>query len=763
MMLPLGADDPRMVGEFRLHARLGAGGMGRVYLGHSPGGRAVAVKVVHPHLARDAAFVDRFRREVAAARAVNGSYAAPVVAAGPDDDPPWLATAYVPGPSLADVVTAAGPLPEDAVLKLAAGLAEALRVIHSCGLVHRDLKPGNVLLAPDGPRVIDFGIARALDGTVLTSADSVLGTPSYMSPEQAQGKPAGPASDVFSLGGVAYFAATGANPFGTGHPAVMLYRIVHTEPDLEPLPPRLRDLIGACMAKDPAHRPSPAELCAALMDVVPPGNSPVAFWPASVDRLIHDYQAGRPMVRLDSGSPIRAGQTPVTIRAGQTPDTIRLGPTVPVPMSERGPGAGPGLGAGPDPGLESGAGPGSGPGRAMVPGTGIERRRALAALAGAATGGLAVAVWELTRPAGGHSSAAGQLASQHRAARPGDEVWRYEASDSVDYLAVAGGVVYAGTGQNTAYALDAATGKRVWWRATTTTDNSQLVVADGAVVIADPTDGGVLGLDAATGSKLWSKAPGTTGSGGVLGLAADGDSVFCGYAANSGTTGGVTAFGAATGTLLWTTEFEQDGDINGGLAAASGTVYATTANGEIYAYHTASGIKRWRLHGKGVKFGGNASPLASGDAIYVCSSNNPPVLYAVRTTGDGAELWQQPLDVSDDASWLAVSDRVLFVGDTDNGGNAGYLAARNTAHGHQLWKKPVTGGVFPVAAADNVVYSGSNNGVLDAWRASNGDHLWSYTAAPGPVNNYIACNIVVAGGVVYFGSNDHYVYAVAAQ
>jgi serine/threonine protein kinase len=168
-MLPLSAEDPRMIGEFRLHARLGSGGMGRVYLASSPGGRAVAVKVVHPHLARDGAFIGRFRREVAAALVVNGGYAAPVIAAGPDDDPPWLATAYVPGPSLQEAVTGTGPLPDDAVLKLAAGLAEALRVVHHCGLVHRDLKPGNVLLAADGPRVIDFGIARALDGSALAA------------------------------------------------------------------------------------------------------------------------------------------------------------------------------------------------------------------------------------------------------------------------------------------------------------------------------------------------------------------------------------------------------------------------------------------------------------------------------------------------------------------------------------------------------------------------------------------------------------------
>jgi outer membrane protein assembly factor BamB len=727
-MLPLTADDPRMVGEFRLHARLGAGGMGQVFLGHSPGGRAVAVKVVHPHLARDAAFVDRFRREVAAAQAVNGSYAAPVVAAGPDDDPPWLATAYVPGPSLAEVVTGAGPLPEDAVLKLAAGLAEALRVIHACGLVHRDLKPGNVLLAPDGPRVIDFGIARALDGTALTSAESLLGTPAFMSPEQAQGQPAGPASDVFSLGGVVYFAATGANPFGAGHPAVMLYRIVQTEPDLERLPPRLRGLIAACMAKDPARRPSPGELSTALMDVVPPGDSPAAFWPAPVDRLIRDHQAGLAMGPKDSGP--------------QSPATIRVGQTVPEPDT--------------DPGPETGPGPGTDPG--PRPGTGLrlDRRRALAALAGAATGGLAVALWELIGPGTGHSTASGQLTSRHRTSRPGTEIWRAKVNSSADYLTVAGGVIYAGTAQNAVYALDAATGKQVWWRATSTTDNGQLAVAGGAVVIADPDQGGVFALEGATGQQRWRIS---TDGNGVLGLAAEGDVVFGGYAAKSNTTGGVTALSATTGTLLWTTTFEQNLDTNGGgLAAAAGAVYATTSNGEIYAYRAATGTLLWRFHRRGVAFGG-ASLLASGGVVYTCSSNHPPVLYAVRTAAH-SELWQHSLGPSDDVVLLAVSDGVLFAGDTGGGPNGGYLGAWHAATGKQLWKAQVTGGVFPVAAtAGNVVYSGSNNGVLDAWQANTGHHLWSYSGS----NQPIASNMVVAGGVAYYGSNDHHVYAVAAQ
>ena len=186
-MEPLSASDPRTVGEFQLRARLGSGGMGRVYLGFSPAGRAVAVKVVHPELARDQEFIRRFGQEVAAARAVSGMYTTPVVSSGLDDDPPWLATVFVPGPSLATVISSRGPLPEAAAWRLAAGLAEALQAVHACGLVHRDLKPANVLLAADGPHVIDFGISRALNSTTLTVKGMVAGTPGFMSPEQASG------------------------------------------------------------------------------------------------------------------------------------------------------------------------------------------------------------------------------------------------------------------------------------------------------------------------------------------------------------------------------------------------------------------------------------------------------------------------------------------------------------------------------------------------------------------------------------------------
>jgi hypothetical protein len=292
LMKPLAADDPRVIGEYRLRAQLGAGGMGRVYLGLSPAGRAVAIKVVHPDLASDADFLRRFGQEIAAARAVSGIYTAPVVASGLNERPPWLATAFVPGPSLDQVVGENGPLPEPALWPLLAGLVEALEAIHACGVVHRDLKPANVLLATDGPRVIDFGIARAADGTSLTAAGVVFGTPGFMSPEQAEGRGAGPASDVFALGCVVAYAAAGQGPFGTGTAAAILYRVVHSDPVLDGVPPRLREVIAACLAKDPGARPPLRALSGMIsggMDTT--GPSAVAFWPSSVARLIGAHQA----------------------------------------------------------------------------------------------------------------------------------------------------------------------------------------------------------------------------------------------------------------------------------------------------------------------------------------------------------------------------------------------------------------------------------------------------------------------------------------
>ncbi|MGW1592377.1 serine/threonine-protein kinase [Streptomyces sp. NPDC002343] len=256
----LQAEDPATVAGYRLAARLGAGGMGRVYLSHTQGGRPVALKVVRPELADDPDFRRRFRREVTAARRVRGAYTAELIDADPDGTPPWLATLYVPGPSLGDAVARRGPLPVAAVLWLMAGVAEALQAIHAEGIVHRDLKPSNVLLAADGPRVIDFGIALAADGTSYTATGSTIGTPAFMAPEQAIGGEVTAATDVFALGQTAAFAALGRPLYGEGPGVNVLYRIVHSEPELSALPEPLRPLFARCLAADPTERATPAEI-----------------------------------------------------------------------------------------------------------------------------------------------------------------------------------------------------------------------------------------------------------------------------------------------------------------------------------------------------------------------------------------------------------------------------------------------------------------------------------------------------------------------
>lgn len=263
-MKPLQSEDPRQVGRYQLLGRLGAGGMGEVFLGQSPGGRLVAVKLIRGELAADREFRVRFAREVAAARHVSGMFTAPVVDADLDAPRPWLVTAYVPGPSLAEAVDSQGPLPLSSVLTLAAGLAEGLEAIHAESMVHRDLKPSNVLLASDGPRIIDFGISRAADATALTRANIFVGSPGYMSPEQALGEEVGPASDIFSLGAVLTFAAVGASPFGDGTVTTLLYRVAHDRPATERLPGQLRPLVERCLAKDPRMRPTPDQLLTEL-------------------------------------------------------------------------------------------------------------------------------------------------------------------------------------------------------------------------------------------------------------------------------------------------------------------------------------------------------------------------------------------------------------------------------------------------------------------------------------------------------------------
>ena len=277
-MEDLKGDDRRVVGRYRVISRIGAGGMGVVYLAEDANGRQVALELVRPELTDDSAFRSRFRREVQAGQRVGGICTAKYLDADLESERPYLVTEYVEGGNLADYVTSHGPLAGEQLIGLAVGLAEAIVAMHATGVIHRDLKPTNVLMAPSGPKVVDFGISHAVDATALTQTGVVVGSPSWMAPEQAQGGETTPAVDVFSWGATVAFAATGRFPFGEGRPDAVIYRIVHEEPDLSGVDPKLLPMVAAALNKDPTVRPAPDKL---LVDVVktamagdlPPGGS----------------------------------------------------------------------------------------------------------------------------------------------------------------------------------------------------------------------------------------------------------------------------------------------------------------------------------------------------------------------------------------------------------------------------------------------------------------------------------------------------------
>ncbi|HTX29380.1 MAG TPA: protein kinase [Streptosporangiaceae bacterium] len=321
MVRALEPGDPVVIGPYRLRGQLGAGGMGRVFLGLSAGGRLAAVKVIRAELAMDPEFRARFEREVAVARKVSHQFTAPVIDADLDGPVPWLATAYVAGPSLADAVAEHGPMPARTVLNLAAGLAEGLAAIHAAGVVHRDLKPSNVLLASDGPRVIDFGISLGAEGSALTRTGLVMGSPGFMSPEQAEGREVGPASDIFSLGAILTFAATGEGPFGAGSNMTLVHRLVSGQAHLDRVPPAVRRLAERCLAADPRQRPNASDLLAETRVA-----EPAAGWlPDRMTRAFVPYQAQAATSTAPAYVPTVVSRTPKTM--GYTPTMPSQVPT----------------------------------------------------------------------------------------------------------------------------------------------------------------------------------------------------------------------------------------------------------------------------------------------------------------------------------------------------------------------------------------------------------------------------------------------------
>ncbi|WAU86268.1 serine/threonine-protein kinase [Streptomyces sp. Qhu-G9] len=309
-MMRLRREDPRVVGSFRLHRRLGAGGMGVVYLGSDRRGQRVALKVIRPDLAEDQEFRSRFAREVSAARRIRGGCTARLVAADLEADRPWFATQYVPGPSLHDKVTEEGPLFAAEVAAVGAALSEGLVAVHEAGVVHRDLKPSNILLSPKGPRIIDFGIAWATGASTLTHVGTAVGSPGFLAPEQVRGAAVTPATDVFALGATLAYAATQDSPFGHGSSEVMLYRVVHEEPQLHGVPDSLAPLVRACLAKDPEERPSTLQLSLRLKEIAARETHGMGDTRPPVPRAA---EADRPTGRLDDSYPEqRTRRTPGT-------------------------------------------------------------------------------------------------------------------------------------------------------------------------------------------------------------------------------------------------------------------------------------------------------------------------------------------------------------------------------------------------------------------------------------------------------------------
>ncbi|MET0496615.1 MAG: protein kinase [Actinoplanes sp.] len=322
-MIPLLPSDPVSIGTFELLARLGTGGMGQLYLGRRPDRTTAAIKLIRPDLAHQKDFRARFRREIAAASQAAGPFIGQVVASDPDGSPPWLAVEYLTGPSLTDVIDQHGKLPETTVRPLMAGLAAGLAHLHELGLVHRDLKPGNVLITEDGPHIIDFGVSRVLDSSTITQTGQLLGSPGFMSPEQALGTSTpGLPTDVFALGALISYVLTGTSPFGTGQTPAIVYRIVHEQPTLDGVPESLRDLLTSCLAKNPADRPTAREVA----DRLEPANFPAGWLPPEVSEDIRSRT-----------TELKAIQDPLRDESAETTLRPRTSPAPAAPQPEASP------------------------------------------------------------------------------------------------------------------------------------------------------------------------------------------------------------------------------------------------------------------------------------------------------------------------------------------------------------------------------------------------------------------------------------------
>jgi outer membrane protein assembly factor BamB len=754
--------------------------MGRVYLAKSRGGRHVAVKVIRPDVAWNSQFRRRFAREVAAARAVSGAFTAPVVDADTEATPPWLATAYVPGVPLNDAVADAGPLPERSAWKLAAGLAEALEAIHRAGVVHRDLKPSNVLLAADGPRVIDFGISvTSDDASALTSTGVAVGTPAFMSPEQLTGdQPVGPATDVFALGGVLAFATTGAGPFGEGPSHAVTYRIVHQEPRLDQVPEPLRPVVAGCLQKEPRHRLEVGELLEMLEDKAGSASDwpdeGTGWLPGSIAGLVtrraevpHPPTVPDPAARRAPRSP-----GPGPGRAADAATTTRTAPRQGRPLrgpdgeNNRKPAAG-SAAAGGNPGpkqaptrTRTASATVPGPATGAIPRAAGESgwaRRAVVGLGGTAVaagavGGIGYGGWKALKWLTGAFE--GMFPDSFLA----DSQQHWSFTGGMDDLfvddsspAVSGGIVYVGAqdagGLNRLYALDAVTGRQRWAFRTEGRTGSP-VVSDGTVYVADDNTY-LYALNAATGRRLW-----TTRLQGSMETPAPPrvvDGVLYATSAAMGAAGffgHVYALDAHDGGLRW--RFEAGSVIRSSPCVSAGTVFVGSFDHNVYALDAATGRRRWTFRtGDQVA----TCPVVSGGTVFAGSDDHR--LYALEAA-TGRRRWAFSAGARVGVS-PAVSGGVVCAG-TDNPGS---LYGVDAATGRQRWKTAFSSGIASagLTTAGGLVYLGVD-GHLYAVDAGSGRRRWKFAMGKGGVNS--RSTAAVAGSVAYI-SGYGAVYAVSEK
>ncbi|MGW9120963.1 protein kinase domain-containing protein [Streptomyces sp. NPDC055663] len=619
MLGPLREDSPRRIGPYGIRARLGAGGMGEVFLGvHDGGGDPVAVKTVRRDVAKDAGFRSRFRREITVARAVAGPHLALLLDGDADAEVPWLATGYVAGPTLSAAVRRAGAMDEAEVRMLGAGLARALAAVHAAGILHRDVKPGNVMLAADGPSLIDFGIARDSGATPLTTTSRMVGSPAFMSPEHVAGSGrVVPASDVFCLASVLCYAATGRDPFGDGPVAAVLYRVKYVEADLDDVPDALRAVLERCLVEDPAARPAAAEL-AELLD---PGAA--ARWPDPVAQHIAEH--GRELARVVAlGGPLLPGYTPTEMAAASTPNLHHLptqgpGPTPPVaPDPHSAPTQGPGL-APPAP-----------PGTTQAPPPRRSRRTLAVALAalivlGAATGGI-LAWRDKSGTPGGTAGGGGPSQGGGPAEGVGivagvDENGGPDASGTVPY------------GRDVRPA-----GWKKSWKGKFT--GSPIGCAAGRdVVVCRKTDGTYEALSAADGHRMWTLDTGEMSK--VAGWGPTGQFFMPASATRPQVYDDTVllaagdrlhALDARTGKVRWETRSGGAHNLKSAPLVVGDLVFAATTwspeGAELAAYDVKTGTEKWRepLASEGISQAqrGNFWPVATdGEVVYAEGEDGP--------------------------------------------------------------------------------------------------------------------------------------------